>query len=295
MTSSTGPSTRDSGTQAARVKKDKPQGDVTLLPLGDELAPFGVRAEELEALRLGQAAQIHSWELVTAVDGPGTRLSIFFSGCPLRCVFCHNPDTMLARYGRVRTLDQVKARIRRYKAIFAASGGGVTFTGGEAMQQLPFIANVMAFCEEEGVHTALDTSGFLGAQATDGFLKHVNLVLLDVKSGDEETYERVTSRQLQPTIDFGDRLSALGIKIWIRFVLVPGWTDAPDNIERVADIATRWRNVVERVEVLPFHQMGRDKWSEIGMDYALSDTQPPSPEQTKLARSIFQSRGFTTF
>ncbi|WP_432560348.1 pyruvate formate-lyase-activating protein [Granulicoccus sp. GXG6511] len=268
---------------------------MTLLPLGDELAPFGVRSEELEALRTGQAAQIHSWELVTAVDGPGTRLSIFFSGCPLRCVFCHNPDTIFARFGTIRTLDQVKARIKRYKAIFKASGGGVTFTGGEAMQQLPFIANLIDFCHEEGVHTALDTSGFLGAAASDDLLRRLNMVLLDVKSGDEETYHRVTGRQLQPTIDFGDRLNALGVTIWIRFVLVPGWTDDPENIKRVADIVTRWRHVVERVEVLPFHQMGRDKWSQIELDYQLHDVEPPTPEQTQAARAFFQSRGFTTF
>ena len=112
MTSSTAPST----------KADRYQGDVTLLPLGDELAPFGVRSEELEALRTGRAAQVHSWELVTAVDGPGTRLSIFFSGCPLRCVFCHNPDTMQARFGTIRTVDHVTTRLKRYKAIFKASG-----------------------------------------------------------------------------------------------------------------------------------------------------------------------------
>lgn len=285
MTSSTAPST----------KADRYQGDVTLLPLGDELAPFGVRSEELEALRTGRAAQVHSWELVTAVDGPGTRLSIFFSGCPLRCVFCHNPDTMQARFGTIRTVDHVTTRLKRYKAIFKASGGGVTFTGGEAMQQLPFIANILEFCEQEDIHATLDTSGFLGATASDELLQKVDLVLLDVKSGDEETYKKVTSRPLQPTIDFGDRLSKLGVPIWIRFVLVPGWTDAPENIERVADIASRWKNVIERVEVLPFHQMGRDKWAEVDMKYQLQDVQPPTPEQAEAAREIFRSRGFTTF
>lgn len=273
----------------------KPQGDVTLAPLGDELAPFVERSDQLEALRNGDAAQIHSWELVTAVDGPGTRLTIFFSGCPLRCVFCHNPDTMIARYGTIRTVEHVKARLMRYKPIFKASGGGVTFTGGEAMQQLPFIAKILQFCHEQDIHATLDTSGFLGANASDELLKQVDLVLLDVKSGDEETYRKVTSRPLQPTIDFGDRLSKLGVKVWIRFVLVSGWTDDPDNIANVADIASRWKNVIERVEVLPFHQMGKDKWAEVGMDYKLGDVEPPSMEATAAAREIFASRGFTVF
>lgn len=285
MTSSTGPS----------IRGRKPRGDVTLLPLGEEPAPFGVRAEEREALRTGEAAQVHSWELVTAVDGPGTRLSIFFSGCPLRCVFCHNPDTMIARYGAIRTLEQAKKRVSRYRAVFRASGGGVTFTGGEAMQQLAFISRLIDHCHAEGIHTALDTSGFLGAQADDELLKKLDLVLLDVKSGDEQTYQRVTTRQLQPTIDFGDRLCALGVPIWIRFVLVPGWTDDPGNIARVADIASRWGHVVERVEVLPFHQMGRGKWAEIGMPYKLGAVDPPTPQETAAAREIFRARGFTTY
>ncbi|GAB96533.1 pyruvate formate lyase activating enzyme [Kineosphaera limosa] len=282
-------------TETAKRQVVKPLGDVTLLPLRGELAPFGARSDELEALRAGRAAQVHSWELVTAVDGPGTRLSIFFSGCPLRCVFCHNPDTMLAHYGTIRTFEQVTKRLRRYRSIFAASGGGVTFTGGEAMQQLPFIANVTAWCKEQGIHTALDTSGYLGAHARDELLADLDLVLLDVKSGDEETYRRVTSRELAPTIAFGDRLSALGTKIWVRFVLVPGWTDAPENIERVADIAARWSNVVERVEVLPFHQMGREKWSQVRMEYRLGDVEPPTPEATQAAREVFRSRGLQAY
>ncbi len=292
MTSSSGPSTRAEPTSASTSRR---HSDVTLIPLGDELAPFGLRSDELEALRTGNAAQVHSWELVTAVDGPGTRLSIFFAGCPLRCVFCHNPDTIFARNGTIRTLEQGIRRIDRYRAIFRASGGGVTFTGGEAMQQLAYIENLVDHCQERGIHTALDTSGFLGAHADDDFLSKLNLVLLDVKSGDEETYNRVTNAHLQPTIDFGDRLARLGVPVWIRFVLVPGWTDAPDNVERVAGIAARWRKVVERVEVLPFHQMGRDKWEQVPIEYKLRDTQPPSIESTKATRAVFQARGFTTF
>ena len=122
-----------------------------------------------------------------------------------------------------------------------------------------------------------------------------NLKAADEKSGDEQTYREVTGRPLQPTIDFGDRLSRLGVPMWIRFVLVPGLTDRPGNIENVADIASRWKNVIERVEVLPFHQMGRDKWTEIGLKYQLHDTEPPTIEETEAAREIFRSRGFTTY
>ena len=148
---------------------------------------------------------------------------------------------------------------------------------------------------DAGVHTTVDTSGFLGARLTDEDLDNIDLFLLDVKSGDAETYEHVTARQLQPTIDFGDRLHAKGKAVWIRFVLVPGLTDSEDNIQNVADIVARWKGTVERVEVLPFHNMGADKWDKIGLDYELKDVAPPSAEAVEHAREIFRSRGLTVF
>ena len=161
--------------------------------------------------------------------------------------------------------------------------------------QRPFAENILMSAKSLGIHTCIDTSGFLGAHASDEFLDNVDLVLLDVKSGSEKVYRELTGRALQPTIDFGDRLSALGKKIWIRFVLVPGYTDDPDNIEKVADIVCRWRNVVERVEVLPFHQMGTDKWESLGYDYKLKDVHPPSKGAAEAARDIFRARGLTVY
>jgi pyruvate formate lyase activating enzyme len=145
------------------------------------------------------------------------------------------------------------------------------------------------------VPVAIDTSGFFGAHATDEMLDDVSLVLLDVKSGDPETYKRVTGRELQPTLDFGRRLSARGTRMWIRFVLVPGLTDAPENVAAVADYVASLGEAVERVEVLPFHQMGRDKWAELGMRYELDDVEPPSREDAEAVRDVFRARGLTTF
>ena len=144
-----------------------------------------------------------------------------------------------------------------------------------------------------GVHTCLDTSGFLGANCDDAMLDNLDLVLLDVKSGIPELYKKVTTGDLQPTVDFGDRLAARGTtRVWIRFVLVPGLTDGKDNIEAIGDIITQWRNVIDRVEVLPFHQMGQDKWDSLGLDYQLRDTKPPSPEATEEVRDYFRLLGF---
>ncbi|WP_237233066.1 pyruvate formate-lyase-activating protein [Rothia nasisuis] len=253
------------------------------------------RSAQLKLMREGQLGSVHSWELVTAVDGPGTRMTIFMNGCPLRCLYCHNPDTFNMKDGKpVMAADLIK-KIKRMRKVFKATGGGITISGGEVLMQRPFAENILMSAKSLGIHTCIDTSGFLGAQASDEFLDNVDLVLLDVKSGSEEVYRQLTGRALQPTIDFGDRLSALGKKIWIRFVLVPGYTDDPDNIEKVADIVCRWRNVVERVEVLPFHQMGTDKWESLGYDYKLKGVHPPSREATEDARDIFRARGLTVF
>lgn len=253
------------------------------------------RPELLDARRTGDIGLIHSWELVTAVDGPGTRMTIFLSGCPLRCKFCHNPDTMEMKEGTLERIDDVVKRVLRYKAVFNASGGGLTLSGGEPLFQIAFTRRLLQEVHDAGVHTTVDTSGFLGARLTDEDLDNIDLFLLDVKSGDPATYEDVTARQLQPTIDFGDRLHAKGKPVWVRFVLVPGLTDAEDNVQRVADIVARWKGTVERVEVLPFHNMGADKWEKIGLNYELKDTFPPSQESVEHVRSIFRSRGLTVF
>ncbi len=250
------------------------------------------RGDRLARMREGTLGSVHSWELVTAVDGPGTRMTIFLSGCPLRCLYCHNPDTMQMRNGEPIEVDELLARIKRYRKIFRRTGGGITLSGGEVLMQPAFAARLLRGARELGINTCLDTSGFLGAAATEQMLADTDLVLLDVKSGIPETYQKVTGRALQSTIDFGDRLDAHGIEMWVRFVLVPGLTDDPENIDAVARIAQRWESM-SRLEVLPFHQMGRDKWKSLGMAYALEKTLPPSMERVDEVRDRFRSFGLT--
>lgn len=251
-------------------------------------------SELLARMRVGEVGSVHSWELVTAVDGPGTRLTVFMAGCPLRCLYCHNPDTWKMRDGKAVEHDALMARIARYRGVFEATGGGITLSGGEPLQQPAFVGRVLASAKEMGIHTAIDTSGFLGASCSDEMLDNLDLVLLDVKSGDPETYRKVTGQRLQPTLDFGRRLSERGIETWIRFVLVPGLTDDVDNVAKVADYVAELSSVT-RVEVLPFHQMGTDKWQALGIRYELEDTDPPSPELVERVRAQFRERGLTVY
>ncbi|WP_039896883.1 pyruvate formate-lyase-activating protein, partial [Actinomyces massiliensis] len=251
------------------------------------------RSERLARMRDGSLGSIHSWELVTAVDGPGTRMTVFLNGCPLRCLYCHNPDTFLMRDGEPVEASELLRRMRRYRGVFRASKGGITLSGGEVLMQPAFAGRLLAGAKKMGIHTCIDTSGYLGANCTDDMLDNIDLVLLDVKSGNEETYKKVTGRELAPTIAFGDRLAARGIEIWVRFVLVPGLTDDPVNVENVAGIIEQWGSSVTRVEVLPFHQMGADKWTSLGLNYRLRETSPPDPELVESTRAIFRSHGFT--
>lgn len=252
------------------------------------------RASTFAAMRAGELGSVHSWELVTAVDGPGTRLTLFLAGCVLRCKFCHNPDTWKMRDGAMHTVDDVMERISRYSHIFSTLGGGVTISGGEPLMQPAFVARILRRCKELGIHTTIDTSGYLGARASDELLADVDLVLLDVKSGDPEIYENITGVKLEPTLAFGRRLAAKNKPIWLRFVLVPGLSDDFDNVEAVAEYAASLASV-ERVEVLPFHQMGRDKWQRLGLKYELEDTEPPGTELLQRVREQFRRRGLTVF
>lgn len=257
--------------------------------------------DRLAAMREGRLGSVHSWELVTAVDGPGTRLTTFLSGCPLRCLYCHNPDTLAMKDGTPVTSDELLSRIARYRAVFRATGGGLTLSGGEVLMQPAFAARILRGAKELGIHTALDTSGYLGRNATDEMLADTDLVLLDVKSGDPDTYRRVTGRELEPTLRFGRRLAEMadGPEIWIRYVLVPDLTDDAAGIDRVAQYAASLNEIrpgaVSRVEVLPFHQMGRDKWDALGRTYELGDTPAPSAELVDRVRAQFRAHGLTTY
>ena len=259
-------------------------------------SPIGLdRRDRLDALKTGDIGFVHSWDINTSVDGPGTRMTVFMSGCPLRCQYCQNPDTWKMRDGQPVYLDAMIKKVERYKDLFQLTGGGITFSGGESMQQPRFVTRVFRAAKEMGVHTCLDTSGFLGKNYTDEDIRDIDLCLLDVKSGEEETYRRVTGGTLQPTIDFGKRLSAQGVKIWIRFVLVPGLTDSEENVENVARICEQFGDSVEHIDVLGFHQLGRPKWHELRILYPLEDAKGPSASLKGRVAGQFKAHGFVVY
>lgn len=236
---------------------------------------------------------VHSFDVSTGVDGPGTRFVAFLAGCPLRCLYCHSPDTWYRRSGQPMTADELMAEILRYERFIKVARGGVTLSGGEALQQPDFVREIFTRCHERGLHTALDTSGALGVKADDALLDVTDLVLLDVKSGDEETYHRVTrTGTLEPTVTFAHRLAGRGIPIWIRFVLVPGLTDAEENVESVASVAASIPTV-ERVEVLPFHRLGAAKYAALNLPFPLADTAAPSAELLDRVHAQFRAHGLT--
>jgi pyruvate formate lyase activating enzyme len=236
---------------------------------------------------------VHSFDVSTGVDGPGTRFVAFLAGCPLRCQYCHSPDTWYQRNGEPTTVDELVTQIRRYERFIKVAGGGVTLSGGEPLQQPAFVREVLTRCQAMGLHTALDTSGFLGDKADDALLDAVDLVLLDIKSGDPGTYQRVTrTGRLAPTVRFAHRLAERGIPIWVRFVLVPGLTDDPANVDAVADIVAAVPTV-ERVEVLPFHRLGAGKYAALGLDFPLAQTAPPGADLLDRVRDQFRARGLT--
>lgn len=251
--------------------------------------------EHIQAVNNGDIAAVHSWELVTAVDGPGTRMTLFLSGCPLACQYCHNPDTIKMHNGTTVKIEDIIERLKRYRAIFNATGGGLTISGGEPMMQPAFLGRLLHEAKAMGIHTCVDTSGFLGLRMPPQLIADVDLFLLDIKSGDPDTYKEVTGRSLKPTIEFSRHLAEIGKRIWVRFVLVPGLTDDVENVTKVADHIASLGKSVERVEVLPFHKMGEDKWARSGLTYKLKDTQPPSVDLVASTRQIFINRGLKVF
>ncbi len=238
---------------------------------------------------------VHSIETGGMADGPGIRYVVFLSGCPLRCQYCHNPDMFHMKKGKITSVEEILVDISRYASYLSKSKGGVTLSGGEPMVQPEFVRAIFKGCKEMGIHTTLDTSGYLNKKVDDGILELTDLVLLDIKSGIPRVYKEVTGRPLQPTLSFAERLAEKGVPIWLRYVLVPGLTDGKENIEEVASFAASLNGAVRRVDVLPFHKMGEKKWEHMNLDYKLKDAVSPTHNQIAAARNIFKKYGLTVY
>ena len=232
----------------------------------------------------------HSYETSSRYDGPGVRVVLFLSGCLLRCTYCHNPDTWHLKDGTRVSVQQVLDRLKSFAPALRSLDGGLTISGGEAMVQMEFTRRIFAGAKDMGLHTAIETSGFLGDKVDDRFLSVLDLVLLDIKSSDPATYKKVTGRELAPTLRFAERLAKIGKPAWVRFTLVPGLTDDPANVEGIARFVAPMKNV-QWVEVQPFHQMGAFKWKAMNLEYKLVDTPPASPELTRRVIDQFRAAG----
>jgi pyruvate formate lyase activating enzyme len=254
------------------------------------LSPDAPDEGELREGPDGAFGYVHSYETSSRYDGPGLRVVIFVSGCLLRCSYCHNPDTWHLRDGTYVSAEQVIKRLGDFAEALRALDGGITISGGEPMVQLAFTRRILAAAKRMQLHTAIETSGFLGDRADEGYLSSLDLVLLDIKSSDPETYRKTTGRDLAPTLRFAERLAAAGKPVWVRFTLVPGLTDAPANVEGIARLVAPMKNV-EWVEVQPFHQLGAFKWRAMDLDYAHTDTPAPSPDLIKRVLAQFREAG----
>ncbi|MBL4932093.1 pyruvate formate-lyase-activating protein [Clostridium paridis] len=210
---------------------------------------------------------IHSIETMGLVDGPGIRVVVFFQGCALRCSFCHNPDTWNTKGGTEYTPEELVRKIERYKTYFKNSGGGVTFSGGEPLLQPEFLIEVLKLCKSRGIHTAIDTAG-VGLGKYEEILELVDLILFDVKHYDPIEYEKITGRNIDESLKFLALANKMNKKMWIRHVMMPGVTDNEESINKLGEII-RSLNNVERIEVLPYHLLGVNKYEALGMKYKL--------------------------
>ncbi len=236
--------------------------------------------------------RIHSFESFGTVDGPGIRFVVFLQGCPLRCQYCHNPDTWGAG-GEEHTAQSVADKALRYKNYFGDKGG-VTVTGGEPLLQIEFVIELFKILKEKGIHTCVDTSGITfraddekSVQKHEELLKVADLFLLDIKHIDDEACKKLTGQSNKNTLAFAKFLSDHGKKIWIRQVLVPGITDDDQSLQRTRAFLDTLQTV-EKVEVLPYHTLGVVKYEKLGLQYPLEGVQAPTKERVANAKRILK-------
>jgi pyruvate formate lyase activating enzyme len=258
--------------------------------LGKDVPESDVRT----ALATGDMGFLHSFTTGSTVDGPGIRLVAWTSGCMWRCLYCHNPDTWTMSNGMPVTIAHASAELRKYRHGLKIMSGGFTLSGGEPLMQHRFAAKLFAAAKTMGIHTALDTNGYYGDRLTDAELETIDLVLLDIKTWDRERHRRLTGMDVEPTLEFARRLARRRRPVWLRYVLVPDLTDDPSDIANVAGFTASLGNV-ERVDVLPFHQMGKYKWKELGIPYPLESVQPPDADAVERACEAFRAAGLKAY
>ena len=234
--------------------------------------------------------RIHSFETCGTVDGPGIRFVIFMQGCPLRCLYCHNPDTWDIKDGKKVSIEEVVDEVERYSSFLKTSNGGVTLSGGEPFFQPNFVLEICKRLKAEGYHTAIDTSGYVEKKYLENIKDFVDLFLIDLKCIDEKKYKAITGVKLNKTLETIEYLDSQHKEIWIRYVLVPGITDDKDLIDELGKYLSKYKSI-KRVEILPFHKMGEHKWKKLGYSYKLFNTESPEKELIDNSKKILKKYG----
>jgi len=240
--------------------------------------------------------KIHSIETGGMVDGPGIRYVVFLQGCPMQCIYCHNPDTWDNTCKRAKSLnvETLMNDILKYKSYFKHSGGGVTLTGGEPLMQKKFATELFKQCKENGIHTTLDTSGYDNIDnITKKLIENTDLVLLDIKSASQTTFKKITKREINRTLDFLKYLTTINKTTWVRFVLIPTINDNPDEIHQLGQLIAKINQehttaLIPKIEIIPFHQMGTHKWEQMGKHYELKTTKTPTAKQIDNVKNILK-------
>ena len=252
---------------------------------------FGVPESAVKkALGTGDIGFLHSFTTGSTVDGPGVRVVAWTAGCQWRCRYCHNPDTWNMMNGMAVSLEGAAEELRKYRHGLKTMSGGFTLGGGEPLMQDRFVVKLSTAAQAMGIHTAIETNGFLGSRLSDEELEKIDLVLLGIKSWGSEKHRQLTGKDIEPTLEFARRLATRKRPIWVRFVLVPGLTDDVEDLRQMAQFVASLGNV-ERVEVLPFHQLGRFKWRALGLEYTLENTKAPSADLIEMACGVFRAEG----
>lgn len=231
-------------------------------------------------------AKVHSIESFGTVDGPGIRFVLFLQGCHLQCKYCHNRDTWDINGGEYKSVDEIVEKINRYKNYIIPSGGGITVTGGEPLMQASFVLELFKKLKENGIHTCVDTSGMFAL--TDGIkevLKYTDLVLLDIKHIDDEKCKELVGVSNKKELEFARYLSDNNIKMWIRQVLVPGYTDDGQDLLKLKNFLSTLKTV-EKIQILPYHNLGKYKWEKLGLEYPLEGVREANQEDIDIAKKI---------
>lgn len=231
---------------------------------------------------------IHSVESFGAVDGPGVRFVVFLQGCPLRCLFCHNPDTWKTNDGTKMTADELFKQISQYKNFI--KNGGVTFSGGEPLLQPEFLLDVINLCKKEGIHTAIDTSGCIPLNIAKPVIEAADMILLDIKEIDKEDCKVLTGQSNSNAMDMLNHCDYIGKDVWIRHVVIPGYTLKKDKLDRLGRVLS-WYSCIKKVELIPFHKMGEYKWEYINTPYQLSAVETPTDEEMSMAKEMMKHYG----